>query len=342
MNGKGAEGIVHVHCGDSSAKAQGQAGLPGELLVWIELLHEGRIPDAPFASEEYLKSRAKALSESTGGALSPEACRRRLETQDEVLKRAAASAKELVLWFDACLYDQSVLARLLAGLSNFESLPAETSLICVGEFPGKPRFKGLGELSPAELASLFPSRRRVDALTLEEGRFAWEALKASSPETLLTAASRSFERLPFMAEALERRLRQLPSAKNGLPLLDEEILGALEAKPLSPLELFRRVSDMEARPYFGDTTLWRRVNGLSSKSCPPLRLAGPGPLPCWTQKPVELSNWTLALEEPGRKLLRGELDDVALNGIDVELGGIRLKGKSCLRFDAERRAFLEK
>ena len=37
------------------------------------------------------------------------------------------------------------------------------SLICIDRFPGVERFIGLGQLDPAQLASLYPSRRQVTA-----------------------------------------------------------------------------------------------------------------------------------------------------------------------------------
>ena len=71
------------------------------------------------------------------------------------------SYDELILWFEHDLFDQLNLIQLLTWIR--ERLPAAkvVSLVCIGSFPGHPRFKGLGELSAGELASLLDTRQRV-------------------------------------------------------------------------------------------------------------------------------------------------------------------------------------
>ncbi len=334
--------VVHLHCGDSSAESMRKSSLPGVSLAWFDLLHEGQIPEEPFDSAKYLNARAEFLASTTGGAVNAEACLRHLKKQDDALANALNDAKELVLWFDACLYDQTILARQLKWLLELERRPAKLSLVCIGEFPGKKRFLGLGELNSGEMASLFPSRAAISEAMLDAGRLIWEALCGKSPEKLLSLANRKFPELPFMAEALGRYLLQCPSLKNGLPSLDEEILLAIEKEPQKPLPLFKALLDMEQRPYYGDTTVWRHINALAGQSEPLLRLDGPGALPSWNVKSCDLSLWQASITENGRRALKGELDNVNLNGVDLELGGLAFKGRKCLRFDHENRAFSEK
>jgi hypothetical protein len=68
---------------------------------------------------------------------------------------------ELILWFEHDLFDQLNLIQLLSYVH--ERLPAtkSVSLVCIGSFPGRPHFKGLGELTPGEFNSLFGHRQRV-------------------------------------------------------------------------------------------------------------------------------------------------------------------------------------
>ena len=64
-----------------------------------------------------------------------------LRARDERLAAAIAGAEPVVLWFEHDLYDQLQLIQILAGLPD---RPEHAELICVGSFPGRPGFAGLG------------------------------------------------------------------------------------------------------------------------------------------------------------------------------------------------------
>ena len=54
--------------------------------------------------------------------------------------------RQVVLWFEHDLYDQLQLLDILTLVSATGGTP---QLIVVGSFPGKPSFRGLGELTAA-------------------------------------------------------------------------------------------------------------------------------------------------------------------------------------------------
>ena len=62
-----------------------------------------------------------------------------------------------------------------------ERVPAgkPVSLVCIGSFPGHPRFKGLGELSPGELATLLEARQQIGEAQHSLAARAWEAFRAA-------------------------------------------------------------------------------------------------------------------------------------------------------------------
>jgi hypothetical protein len=293
---------LHVHCGDSSAGGLRAAGVPGEVIVWCDLLHAGRLPptDDPAA---WRACRAEVLSASTGGVQSRDACRAHLERQDAALARAGACA-EVVLWFDACLYDQLILVRQLDHFARAPAPPARLSLLCVGEVPGMPRYRGLGELRPDQFAALLPARHAVTPAESATARAAWAALRAPTFQPLLDLLAAGTTALPYLEAALRRFLDELPAADSGLTRLEREILEAVAAGAHTPGRLFAAVSDREERPFFGDTTLWQCVNGLAAGPDAPLCLDGPSPLPQWNPPP-DLSPWSMHLSAGGEALLAG-------------------------------------
>ena len=72
-----------------------------------------------------------------------------------------SSYDELVLWYEHDLFDQLNLIQLLTWIHERRPTTKPVSLVCIGAFPGRTGFKGLGELTPAEVASLFTTPRVV-------------------------------------------------------------------------------------------------------------------------------------------------------------------------------------
>ena len=323
---------LHIHCGDCSAESL-RRGLPGaEVVVWCDTLFDGPCP-AGVEGADWREPRAAFLSASTGGAKDVQGCSRWLERQALALE-AAPCHDETVLWFDACLYDQLILIRQLAFLGPLME-NRRLSLICVGAFPGFAKFRGLGELSPEQLASLLETRHEVSPPELDEATCAWDAFRSGAPAALEAFIASTQGALPFLKDALLRHLENYPSIANGLGRLEQSALAAVGKGNAKLPDIFAAVSDMEARPYFGDTTLWACLDSLAQAAHPALAVDGP-PLPLW-EPPRDLSAWDVKLTDVGRGLLDNSLDWVELNGVDRWLGGVHLEGRGPLwRRDAER------
>ncbi len=282
---------LHITSVDCAGELLARAGLPGEVFVWHDILYDGpRKPGWP--GEETLQDRAGFLSDSTGGGLQREFVLKALHRQYDVLARAAAS-RSLVLWFDACLFDQAMLVHLLAclRLRGAESV----KLICVDAFPGIVPFHGLGQLRPDHLASLFGSRQPVTeaqhAFAVEVDRaFAVQDVVAFARLTRMDAAP-----LPWVPAAVARWLEELPDPATGLGRMETLALQALRAGCTTPEQLFAAVAAAERPPqYWGDTTLWAKVNALAARQPPLVTIAGPGNrLPQW-KSDVPLGDFRLA------------------------------------------------
>lgn len=320
---------LHIHPGDCSADSLRRAEVGGRIMVWSEVLHEG--PLRPVADENYRRERAVFLSAHTGGARTPGQCETKLRRQDEELA-ACREFPETVLWFDACLYDQTILVHLLDRLAGER---ARLSLLCVGEYPGFEAFHGLGELSPEQLAGLLPQRVPVTHAMLDLAQRAWQALVAGTPLAVARLAAGDTAALPYLGAALRRFLEQLPGREGGLDRLEREALEAIAAGATSPIAVFRAASAAEARPFFGDTFLWGCLNRLAEAPHPLVAIDGPEPrLPQWDSLGSE--RWCLSLTADGERVLAGEADAVALNGIDRWLGGTHLRPGNVWRWDGSR------
>ena len=273
------EKVIHVTSGDIAGKSLAKAGLPGEVFVWHDILYGGpRQPGWP--TDDDLSARALFLEEVTAGGLERREILKTLRNQYQRLAEKADYEK-IVLWFDACLFDQSMLAHILICLFLKEIL--EVELLCVDSFPGIEPFHGLGQLQPKQLESLYIDRRVV---TKEQFRYAAVVDRAFATQdtALLTQLSEEIEPpLPWVPAAVTRWLQEQPDSTTGLGRLESLALASIRSGCETPEDVFTSVAAADTPPQFwGDTTLWTKINGLADRVPPLVRIEGPtGRLPQW-------------------------------------------------------------
>jgi len=238
-----------LHVTNGTSVSLGETGLGGEVLAWIDVLHEGPVP-AGLTDEELGRLRGLFLGSEAA-----------LVERDRIL----ASHDDVTLWFEHDLYDQLQLIQILERLKG--SRPrAGLTLICVERY--------LGMLSGAELAQLWPLRRPVEDAELELAADAWAAFRSPDPMDVEALRATAMPALPFLGDALRRHLQQFPAVENGLSRTERQILEALENRQLSFRALFAADREREERIFMGDTSLMRYVDGLCSCRSPLIREEG--------------------------------------------------------------------
>ncbi len=270
---------LHITSGDIAGGNLAKSGLAGEVFVWHDILYDGpRNPGWP--TDDTLIARAWFLGQATRGGLDREHILLTLKSQYRKIA-AAGEYEQIVLWFDACLFDQSMLVHLLACLLH-QGL-RQVELLCVDAFPGIVPFNGLGQLGPSQLASLYGQRRPV---TDDQFRFAVLADRAfaTQDQKLFAQLSGSTAApLPWIPPAVARWLCEQPDPASGLGRLESLALQAIRGGCATPAEIFSAVAAADAPPqYWGDITLWAKINHLADREPPLVRIDGPIPrLPQW-------------------------------------------------------------
>jgi hypothetical protein len=316
---------LHVTNGESAGNTLRRTGIDGAVLAWDDVLHEGPVPAGPPGRVRDV--RARFLAECGWG--DAPTIRASLERRDRHLDQALGDGRPVVLWFEHDLYDQLQLLQVLAQIGPDAE---RIELIEVGSFPGRPGFRGLGELTAAELESLWPQRRPSAEERVKLAALAWDAFRAPDPRGLEAVIERDTSPAPFLAAALRRLLEELPDARTGLSRSERQLLEGLEDGPLTPVELFLRSQDAEEAPFDGDAWVWRRLAGLAGL----VARQGGGPLPA--PPPLgdgrTFASTRVALTDDGRAVLAGDADRVELLGIDRWLGGTHLHAGNVPRWDA--------
>ncbi len=271
---------LHITSGDCAGNLLAKSRIPGEVFVWHDIMYEGpRKPGWP--DEAILAARAEFIEHDTGGGIERKHVLSTLRNQYNKLA-GAARYKHIILWFDACLFDQSMLVHILTCLCLKKIKHAE--LVCIDSFSGIEPFNGLGQLDAADFASIYDLR---DEITGKQFKFAKKvdgALAAADINTLTEIAQMPVAPLPFVPAAIKRFLREQPDPVTGIGQLEHLALEAIRQGCDNPVEIFKRVAATDSKPqYWGDTTLWTKINSLADHDL--IIINGPAErLPQWVSK----------------------------------------------------------
>ena len=326
--------FLHVANGTCTTRIIESAGIPGILSIWADPLYEGPVPGG-LTDAELLEVRTRHLAGSTDEAHVVDPVNDMGQWRTVIERHEAYD--ELILWFEHDLFDQLCLIQLLPWIR--ERLPAAkaVSLVCIGSFPGHPRFKGLGELTSDELASLLEARQRVSEGQYSLAELTWQAFREPTPETLDNLRQRDTAALPYLAAAVERFLQEYPWTTDGLSRTERRLLELAADGTVQLSAAFPRMHAGEEVYYVTDMSLATLADTLCRVSPPLLTLArrpvADGELP---RGSVTLRD-TVTLTVVGRTILAGRQDRIATCGIDRWLGGVHLQGTADLwRWDDER------
>ena len=263
--------FLHVANGTCTTRLIEAAGIPGRWAIWADPLHEGPVP-GKLTDAELLDVRARYLagpgdvtSAAWGGrdpSLDPvndlREWRRTIERH--------VSYGELVLWFEHDLFDQLNLIQLLAWIRTRLPATKPVSLVCIGSFPGRPQFKGLGELTPEELAPLLETRQRVSEPQYVLAERAWQAFREPTPGALDEFRLGDTSALPYLATAVTRFLQEYPWTSDGLSRTERRLLELAAGDGVTLSKAFARMHDGENAYYITDTALAALAEELSAPS----------------------------------------------------------------------------
>jgi hypothetical protein len=318
--------MLHILNGDSTRGSLEQSGVPGTMATWADVLHDGQVPPFDVGADRWRQVRAQFIADQ--GWASYEDALATFRKWDAAIDRYS-EYDEAVIWCEHDLFDQLLLIRHLAWFAAHDLGRTALALICIGEWPGRPHFKGLGELAPSDLASLVGTRQRVSQRQLELGRRAWRAFTGDDPraiEQLIQEEDTSS--LPFLAGALRRLLEEFPSVRDGLVRTDRQLLELIAQGKTQLTDLFVANHALESNYFIGDSSFIVRLRRLARGLDALVRL-DEGSDQWWKTGTVQLMG-------QGRAVLAGRGNWVRLAGIDEWRGGVHLQGNDAeWRWDAD-------
>lgn len=250
---------LHILNGDGTAHPFRQTDLPGETLVWWEMLSEGWVP-ATDDLAGFWRQRGDFLAEHYGLD--------RKEQQDWVEDTANKlidfrQFDEITLWFEFDLFCQINLLYLLNWFAGQDLGGLRLTLVSPGSHLNLPNFKGLGELSPVQLAALWPGRLTLTKQDLKIGQRAWRAYVSPLSETLPgLLLNEDFGQLVHLRKALQAHLRRFPVPENGLGAIEQFWLNEIRTGATDSVAVMQRFWNENPGYGLGDSQLLRTLNEL--------------------------------------------------------------------------------
>ena len=323
--------MLHIHNGESTAGTLREFGFSGEHFAFKEVLMCGPTPDG-LSQDDWFALRAKFLADEY--ELELEDAERDLRKQEQILE-SISDHDEVVLWFEHDLFCQINLIYLLDRSSQRLSGATRLSLICIGEYPGVDDYRGLGQLTGEQLASLFVGRHQISDSESKTAARAWAAYCSSDPRAIATLLNEDTSSMPYLHLALLLHLARFPSVRNGLGRIENRALELISRGTVDFKSLFPMFAKSEPVYGLGDSQFWSELKRLSDSSNPVINISG------FDDKTGAFNSdqfhqARLELTETGRAVLAAELDFLRLNRVDYWLGGVHLSEENLWRWDERR------
>ena len=305
--------VLHVTNGDAAAGRIRALGLPGDLLPWRDVLHDGPVPRCADDSE-LRRVRARFLADC--GWTRYEQALDGLESRDFQLGQALEST-EVHLWFEPDLYDQLQLLQVLDLIRRTDGI-AEVFLVSSDDF--------LAMASSEQLLAWNEARVRVTEAHLAIGTRVWDAFRASDPLELGRQATQNLQVLPYLGQALKRLIDEYPSVSDGLARSERQALAAIWSGDCTAEEAFRASAAREEFAYLGDGSFERYLVRLGAGATPLLRFADGSTIKGAEPDDPGRSFWRrrLTLTEHGSAVLDGSVNRETLLPLDRWIGGVHL------------------
>lgn len=330
--------MLHIVNGDTVGDKLKHGSIQGDILVWREVYPLGPVFSGMSGSHNR-SARAHFLEQALG--IPQIEYVKGCEAQEKTL-RNFMEYEEVVLWFEHDLFDQSMLSYLLHWFSKKNLCSTKLSLLCIDAYPGIELFRGIGQLTVNQINSLSGTWQSIRRDEVELGCKVWEAYTSSDSEKHIEILQEETTVLPFLRDAFEAHLSRLPSAHNGLGIVEQTTLEMVSNGLNNPYELFEQVGNKLNVLGMGDLEYWYRLEKMSEEPNPLLEIQKLTTFPKYNDVMPSFRECAISLSRFGRCVMAGDKDWVTEKGVNGWYGGLHLCGKELpIRWDSSRKTVVK-
>lgn len=251
-----AETCLHITNGNNLTDYLRELDYEEDILTWQEILCEG--PTIPaINSSEFFDIRAKFLKDNYAIEVN------NIELQNELSKLDNIDKyNEINLWFEYDLFCHINLLGVI-NLLHQREINKPLYLICSGRIEGEKNLKGLSELNPDELKNHYNNKVLLSDEDKDLAVALWRTY-CGKDHNILKPYILKDSNFKYMSNCLKAHLERFPNHKNGLSVLEENILKIIKKNTVkSTHHLLGYSLNYQGYYGFGDTQLKRIIQNLS-------------------------------------------------------------------------------
>lgn len=249
---------LHITNGDDITLKIKELNIPGEIVVWREMLCEGPTTHT-LDSEEFFRLRKDFLKKTYN--VSPD----EYDSQfiEELNKLTVLNGyEEIVLWFEFDLFSHiNMLAVISHLLENKKNIPVY--LVCSKRLSDEKEFSPLSQLSSKHLKNHYDQRITLTRDDLETAAFMWQLYNGDNPQKLISQIKKetNFE---YLSSCIRAHIERFPNATTGINTLEKNVLKLIQNNTITSKNHLIGYT-LEYQGYFGlgDLQVKRMVENLS-------------------------------------------------------------------------------
>jgi Domain of unknown function (DUF1835) len=247
---------LHITNGSSLTNYLRDLKITGDILTWQEMLCEGPTLKE-LDSDVFINARKSFLNTTYNIEIDIE------EYEKEIEKlNYTQSYSQIVLWFE---YDLFCHINMIAVISLIlqKKIILPIYLVCSGRVKTSKDLKGLSELSSEQLQQHYKDKVLLSIEDLELAKTIWDIYCGKDHNLLkpFIVTSSSFK---YMSNCLKAHLKRFPDSKNGLSVLEQNILDIVKSNAIkSKHHLLGYALNYQGYYGYGDTQFERMIENLS-------------------------------------------------------------------------------
>jgi len=253
-----AHNALHIINGDSLTEQVEELDLPGEIIVWRELLCEGPCIQE-VGSSKFIKQREKFLKETYD--ISAENYQDRFVSQLKKLKKAR-DYDHVVLWFE---FDLFCHINMLAAISFYLEHKPEVPfyLVCSKRQKGEDEFLPLSRLPEKHLLNHFNNKIQLTKEDLEIATLVWELYCGKDPIKLKKQIKKT-SNFEYLSSCIRAHIERFPNSTTGINSLEKNVLKLIENQHITSINQLLGYA-LQYQGYYGysDSQMERVLDKLS-------------------------------------------------------------------------------
>ena len=194
--------MLHILNGDSTDAILKKSSIPGDVVIWREMLCEGPVIK-DVGNDQFWKERYHYFENELGVT--------KLDYFDTTIKEIiklqdVSNYNEVVLWFEYDLFCQINLLALCTYLLKSYRKDVQYFLVCTGKERGESQLQTLADYSPKEYIDLYQNKVRISRIHLLFAQNAWEVYVKNDINSLKAFDFNQSKKFIYLQAAIDQHL----------------------------------------------------------------------------------------------------------------------------------------